>query len=125
MNQVAVVIGGGQTLGAFLCRGLAAEGYRVAVVDIQSDKASNVAQEINSEFGEGKAWGFGADATSEQSVLALSRGVDEIFGRWICWSTARGSPKRRLSAIFSSAILIVHYRLILWAISFAHASSPV
>lgn len=37
MNQVAVVIGGGQTLGAFLCRGLAEEGYRVAVVDIQSD----------------------------------------------------------------------------------------
>ena len=29
MNQVAVVIGGGQTLGEFLCRGLAAEGYRV------------------------------------------------------------------------------------------------
>lgn len=25
MNQVAVVIGGGQTLGAFLCHGLAAE----------------------------------------------------------------------------------------------------
>ena len=44
MNQVAVVIGGGQTLGAFLCHGLAAEGYGVAVVDIQSDKAANVAQ---------------------------------------------------------------------------------
>ena len=41
MNQVAVVIGGGQTLGAFRCRGLATEGYRVAVVDIQSDKAAN------------------------------------------------------------------------------------
>ncbi|SQD02192.1 sorbitol-6-phosphate 2-dehydrogenase (glucitol-6-phosphate dehydrogenase) [Escherichia coli] len=26
MNQVAVVIGGGQTLGAFLCHGLAAGG---------------------------------------------------------------------------------------------------
>src|SRR5690349_24022005 len=38
MSQVAVVIGGGQTLGEFLCRGLAAEGYRVAVVDIQSEK---------------------------------------------------------------------------------------
>lgn len=50
MNQVAVVIGGGQTLGAFLCHGLAAEGYRVAVVDIQSDKAANVAQEINAEY---------------------------------------------------------------------------
>ena len=81
MKQVAVVIGGGQTLGAFLSRGLAAEGYRVAVVDIQSDKAATVAHEINAEFGEGMAYGFGADATSEQSVLALARGVDEIFGR--------------------------------------------
>ncbi|HGA2978263.1 TPA: SDR family NAD(P)-dependent oxidoreductase [Klebsiella aerogenes] len=71
MNQVAVVIGGGQTLGEFLCRGLAAEGYRVAVVDIQSEKASRVAQEINAEYGEGTAYGFGADATSEASVTAL------------------------------------------------------
>ena len=81
MNQVAVVIGGGQTLGEFLCRGLAAEGYRVAVVDIQSDKATRVAQAINAEYGEGTAWGFGADATSEASVVALARGVDEIFSR--------------------------------------------
>ena len=81
MNQVAVVIGGGQTLGEFLCRGLAAEGYRVAVVDIQSEKASRVAQEINAEYGEGMAYGFGADATSEASVTALAHGVDEIFSR--------------------------------------------
>ena len=38
MNQVAVVIGGGQTLGAFLCHGLAAEGYRVAVVIFRATK---------------------------------------------------------------------------------------
>ena len=81
MSQVAVVIGGGQTLGEFLCRGLAAEGYRVAVVDIQSEKAARVADTINTEFGEGMAYGFGADATSEQSVMALARGVDDIFGR--------------------------------------------
>lgn len=80
MSQVAVVIGGGQTLGEFLCHGLAAEGYRVAVVDIQSEKAARVADAINTEFGEGMAYGFGADATSEQSVMALARGVDEIFG---------------------------------------------
>ncbi|MDU4555359.1 MAG: SDR family NAD(P)-dependent oxidoreductase, partial [Enterobacter sp.] len=53
MSQVAVVIGGGQTLGEFLCHGLAAEGYRVAVVDIQSEKAARVADAINTEFGEG------------------------------------------------------------------------
>ncbi|EHN8898505.1 sorbitol-6-phosphate dehydrogenase [Enterobacter hormaechei] len=81
MSQVAVVIGGGQTLGEFLCHGLAAEGYRVAVVDIQSEKAARVADAINTEFGEGMAYGFGADATSEQSVMALARDVDEIFGR--------------------------------------------
>lgn len=31
MNQVAVVIGGGQTLGAFLCHGLAAEDRKSVV----------------------------------------------------------------------------------------------
>ncbi|MFR3707980.1 MAG: sorbitol-6-phosphate dehydrogenase [Enterobacter hormaechei] len=52
----------------------------MAVVDIQSEKAARV-DAINTEFGEGMAYGFGADATSEQSVMALARGVDEIFGR--------------------------------------------
>ena len=110
MSQVAVVIGGGQTLGEFLCHGLAAEGYRVAVVDIQSEKAARVADAINTEFGEGMAYGFGADATSEQSVMALARGVDEILGVSTCWSTARGSRKRRLSAISSWGILTARCR---------------
>ncbi len=44
-------------------------------------KASRVAQEINAEYGEGMAYGFGADATSEASVTALAHGVDEIFSR--------------------------------------------
>ena len=72
MSQVAVVIGGGQTLGEFLCHGLAAEGYRVAVVDIQSEKAARVADAINTEFGEGMAYGFGADATSKRPLSAIS-----------------------------------------------------
>ena len=110
MSQVAVVIGGGQTLGEFLCHGLAAEGYRVAVVDIQSEKAARVADAINTEFGEGMAYGFGADATSEQSVMALARGVDEILVAPICWSTARGLRKRRLSAISSWGILTARCR---------------
>ena len=58
----------------------AAEGYRVAVVDIQSEKPA-ASPEINAEYGEGTAYGFGADATSEASVTALAHGVDEIFTR--------------------------------------------
>ncbi len=123
MNQVAVVIGGGQTLGEFLCRGLAAEGYRVAVVDIQSEKASRVAQEINAEYGEGMAYGFGADATSEASVTALAHGVDEIFRASTCWCTAPGSPRRRLLATSRWGISTARCRSIWWAIFSAPASS--
>ena len=94
MNQVAVVIGGGQTLGEFLCRGLAAEGYRVAVVDIQSEKAARVAQEINAEFGEGMAYGFGADATSEaKRHWRWPAGWMRFLGASTCWSTAPGIAK--------------------------------
>ena len=103
MSQVAVVIGGGQTLGEFLCRGLAAEGYRVAVVDIQSEKAARVADTINTEFGEGMAYGFGADATSEQSVMALARGVDGIQGRIIQINSKSGKVGSKHNSGYSAA----------------------
>ncbi|VEB88060.1 sorbitol-6-phosphate dehydrogenase [Citrobacter koseri] len=98
-------------MGAFLCRGLAEVGYRVAVVDIQSDKAANVAQEINAAFGEGMAYGFGADAhqRAERFWRSLAESMKFLVGL-ICWSTARASPKRRLSAIFNSAISTARYR---------------
>lgn len=81
MNQVAVVIGGGQTLGAFLCHGLAQAGYNVAVVDIQSEKAGQIADAINAQYGARRAYSFGCDATSEHGVIALKNEVDNIFSR--------------------------------------------
>jgi len=80
MSEVAVVIGGGQTLGAFLCQGLAQAGYRVAVADLNADNARQVAQQINDQYGAGSARGFQADATDEQSVIALAAAVDDEFG---------------------------------------------
>ncbi len=80
MSEVAVVIGGGQTLGAFLCHGLAQAGYRVAVADLNADNAHLVAQQINEELGAGSAAGFQADATNEESVAALASAVDTAFG---------------------------------------------
>ena len=44
-------------------------------------KASRVAREINAEYGEGMAYGFGADATSEASVTALPTGWMRFFAR--------------------------------------------
>ncbi|HEI8867577.1 TPA: sorbitol-6-phosphate dehydrogenase [Serratia odorifera] len=80
MSEVAVVIGGGQTLGAFLSQGLAAEGYRVAVADLNLDNAQRVAQEINRLHGAGRAIGLQVDATREDSVIALANAVDTAFG---------------------------------------------
>ncbi|TQI81685.1 sorbitol-6-phosphate 2-dehydrogenase [Serratia fonticola] len=81
MSEVAVVIGGGQTLGAFLCHGLAQAGYRVAVADLNADNAHQVAQQINQEYGAERAIAFQADATDETSVIALASAVDAAFGQ--------------------------------------------
>ncbi|GKW01955.1 sorbitol-6-phosphate dehydrogenase [Pectobacterium carotovorum] len=81
MDQVAVVIGGGQTLGAYLCEGLAEAGYKVAVADLNEKNAQSIADAINKRHGENKARAFGVDATNEESVVALAHQVDNEFGR--------------------------------------------
>ncbi len=81
MKQVAVVIGGGQTLGEFLCHGMADGGYHVVVADLNLDNANNVADAINQKHGAGTAKGFKVDATNEQSVIALAQDVDHAFQR--------------------------------------------
>lgn len=79
MSEVAVVIGGGQTLGAFLAKGLAEAGYRVAVADLKGENARKVASEINAEYGADLAVGFEVDATDEKSVIELAGNIDTIF----------------------------------------------
>ena len=80
-KPTAIVIGGGQTLGAFLSKGLADAGYRVAVADLNGDNAERVAAEINAAHGAGTAAGFAADATNEAAVDELAAAVDRTFGR--------------------------------------------
>jgi len=80
-KPTAIVIGGGQTLGAFLSKGLADAGYRVAVADLNGDNAERVAAEINAAHGAGSAAGFAADATNEAAVDELAAAVDRTFGR--------------------------------------------
>ena len=64
-----------------MSHGLAQAGYRVAVADLNADNANQVAQQINEAFGAGSACGFQADATDEQSVIALAAAVDRAFGQ--------------------------------------------
>lgn len=81
MKKVAVVVGGGQTLGEFLCKGIADAGYNVAVADLNIENANKVADAINQKHGPGTAKGFGVDATNEESVIKLAQDVDNTFNR--------------------------------------------
>ncbi|MDF7666502.1 sorbitol-6-phosphate dehydrogenase [Orbaceae bacterium ESL0727] len=81
MKHVAVVIGGGQTLGEFLCQGIVDAGYHVAVADLNVDNAHKVAAEINQKHGMGTAYGFGVDSTDEKSVVQLAHDVERSLKR--------------------------------------------
>lgn len=80
-QKVAVVIGGGQTLGAFLCQGLAAQGYQVAVTDLNPTKAEQIAHSICTQYGKNMAKSFYVDATNENSMIELANAVELAFNR--------------------------------------------
>ncbi|WP_392565867.1 sorbitol-6-phosphate dehydrogenase [Utexia brackfieldae] len=79
MKQVAVIIGGGQTLGEFLCKGIADAGYQIAVADLNLNNAEKVASEINQQHGHGSAKAFQVDATDEASVVKLAADIEQTF----------------------------------------------
>jgi NAD(P)-dependent dehydrogenase (short-subunit alcohol dehydrogenase family) len=76
-DRVAVVTGGGNGLGAAMCRAFAAEGARVAVTDVQPQAAEQVAAEIRAEGGQAAAWSF--DVTDRPAVEAAAA---SIATRW-------------------------------------------
>ena len=76
--KTAVVVGGGRSLGAFLSKHLATEGFRVAVLDINAENACAVAQEIVSAGGEAK--GYYVNACQEDSVTEVFAQVSADLG---------------------------------------------
>ncbi|MDC0610536.1 sorbitol-6-phosphate dehydrogenase [Vibrio sp.] len=78
--KTAVVVGGGQTLGEYLCKGLAADGYKVGVADLNASNASKVADDICSSHGEGISIGVQVDATNEQSVADAFKSIKDQLG---------------------------------------------
>jgi len=77
--KTAVVIGGGQTLGAHLSKGLAEAGYKVGIADLDGENAEKVAAEINSMFAD-EAFGVQVDATNEQSVIDAFKVINDNLG---------------------------------------------
>ena len=81
MSKVALVVGGGKSLGAFLCKGLAEAGYRVAVADMDADSAKLTASEIAEVHGAENVMAVQANATQEADVQRMVGAVDDRFGR--------------------------------------------
>ena len=71
-GMTAAVIGGGGHVCSALARGFAGAGADVAIIDIRSEKAEIIAEEIKKDFGV-KTIGIGADATKIDELNSMMR----------------------------------------------------
>ena len=77
-NQVAIVTGAGQGMGAAMAKLIAEEGGQVVVSDINQEKASVIADEISET--ETQALAVRADVTREKDVQAMIETTIEHYG---------------------------------------------
>jgi NAD(P)-dependent dehydrogenase (short-subunit alcohol dehydrogenase family) len=77
-DKVVVVTGAAQGIGEAYARGLAAEGAKVVVADINEDAGRQVAKQIETDGGQ--AIFAHCDVSSAESAAALVQRVDDEFG---------------------------------------------
>jgi NAD(P)-dependent dehydrogenase (short-subunit alcohol dehydrogenase family) len=99
-GKVAIVTGGAGILGKHFCRGLAESGAKVAILDIQKDNASNLANSINSEFSS-RSIGYHCDVSDPGSVNEAVMQVVSDFGKIDILHNNAASKSDDLNAYFS------------------------
>jgi NAD(P)-dependent dehydrogenase (short-subunit alcohol dehydrogenase family) len=78
-DQVAIVTGAGRNIGEEIAKLFAAEGARVAVVDLDAERGERVAAEVRQSGGEAEF--FLVDVSHGSDVAELVRAVVTRFGR--------------------------------------------
>lgn len=80
LDQVAIVTGGAQGLGAAIVARLAAEGAHVVVADMNLAGAQETASAVANATGR-RTWALMVDVTVEEQVAAMVNQTVETFGR--------------------------------------------
>jgi 3-oxoacyl-[acyl-carrier protein] reductase len=78
-DKVAIVTGGGVGIGKAYAQGLAKEGAKVVVADIQEAEAKKVAADIAQSGGEAIA--IAVDVTSEEKTRAMAQAALKAYGK--------------------------------------------
>ncbi len=79
-GKKAFITGAAQGLGAAMAQGLAAEGAKVSIADINFEKAKATAAEIEAAHGPGVAFAFPLDVTREEQWTYALEEADEAMG---------------------------------------------
>ncbi len=79
-GKFALITGGAQGLGEAIGKMLAREGAKVALTDINGDGAKKVAAEINAAHGDGTAFAFQHDVTSQSEWEAVAKQAHDAMG---------------------------------------------
>eukprot|EP00928_Gymnodinium_smaydae_P042667 TRINITY_DN2869_c0_g1_i1.p1 TRINITY_DN2869_c0_g1~~TRINITY_DN2869_c0_g1_i1.p1 ORF type:complete len:293 (+),score=38.80 TRINITY_DN2869_c0_g1_i1:60-938(+) len=82
-GKVAVITGAAGNFGSVCARMMAAEGAKLALVDLLEGKLSSVVEEIKSVYGVAVE-SYAVDVTKEDSVEKMVQGVKAKFGRIDC-----------------------------------------
>ena len=100
-GKVALVTGGAGILGKNFCIGLAEWGADVAIVDLQSERASEIAKIISKRFSR-KVIGYGCDVSDPISVKATIKKVVKDFGQINILHNNAAGKSADLDAFFAS-----------------------
>jgi NAD(P)-dependent dehydrogenase (short-subunit alcohol dehydrogenase family) len=100
-EKVAIVTGAVGILGQCFCRGLAEFGAQVCVVDLDEDRCSAFADELNREYG-APTLGIACDVSDPASVAGMVGQVVDRFGALHILHNNAASKSADLGAFFAS-----------------------
>src|SRR5690606_2747488 len=79
-RKVAFITGGAGGIGSETARLFVEQGAHVVLADLNYEGAQKVADELNAEFGEGRAFPVKVDVTNEEMVQAAYRATALQYG---------------------------------------------